>query len=243
MKLTETERALVTRTVTDHVAGRVPVVVNTGGASTVITIHNSRQAQENGADAVMIICPSSDAGAEPLVAFYCEVGEAVDLPIFIQDLTNPHVSAAMAQRIAEACPNVRYIKVESHPTPAMVGEVTDRASDLLTVFGGAGGRFIIEELRRGSQGTMPGCSNPEAFVDLWEKYRIGNEAGAIEVFYRKIEPINRVAEQGWGAFHGVHKEILRQRGAIQTSIVRGPVRPLDAKLLLDLQLVFDELYG
>ena len=243
MMLTEAERVLVTRTVTERVAGRVPVVVNTGGASTVITVHNSRQAQDNGADAVMIIPPSSDVGAEGLVAYYEAVAEAVDLPIFIQDVSNAHVSAGTARRIAEACSQVRYIKVESHPTPVMVDEVVRTASEVLTVFGGAGGHFIIEELRRGSQGTMPGCSNPEAFVELWQRYRAGDERGAIEVFYRNIVPINRVAEQGWGAFYNVHKEILRQRGIIRTSVVRGPVHPIDPRMLADLQIVFDGLYG
>jgi 4-hydroxy-tetrahydrodipicolinate synthase len=243
MKLTEDERSLVTRTVTSQVRGRVPVVVNTGGPSTQITIFNSQVAQENGADAVMIIPPSTSVGPETLAAFYKAVGDVIDVPIFIQDLTNPHVSADTALRIAELCPKVRYIKVESHPTPVMVGEVMEKAADVLTVFGGGGGRFIIEELRRGSQGTMPGCSNPESFVQLWTEFRNGDEAAAVQTFYREIVPINRLAEQGWGAFHGVHKEILRQRGVIKTAVVRGPVRPLEETLLSDLQIVFDQMYG
>lgn len=164
MKLTEDERGVVSRAVTSQVRGRVPVVINTGGASTQITVHNSVEAQKNGADAVMIIPPSVSVSPDTLAAFYKAVGDVVDIPIFIQDLSNPHVSAETALRIAEVCPKVRYIKVESHPTPVMVGEVMAKASDILTVFGGGGGRFIIEELRRGSQGTMPGCSNPESFV-------------------------------------------------------------------------------
>ncbi|MCG7852827.1 MAG: dihydrodipicolinate synthase family protein [Methanosarcinaceae archaeon] len=242
MSLTEGERDLVARTVTTQVKGRMPVVVNTGGASTCITVFNSVRAQENGADAVMIIPPALSVGPDTLADYYKAVGDVVDLPIFIQDLSNPHVSAETARRIAEVCPNVRYIKVESHPTPVMVGEVMAKAADILTVFGGGGGRFIIEELRRGSQGTMPGCSNPESFVKLWAQYAGGDERAAVETFYREIEPINRIAEQGWGAFHGVHKEILRQRGIIKTAVVRGPVHPLDKTLLSDLQIVYDQMY-
>jgi 4-hydroxy-tetrahydrodipicolinate synthase len=242
MKLTEEERSLVARTVTTHVRKRVPVVVNTGGPSTQITVHNSRVAQENGADAVMIIPPSTSVGADVLAGFYKAVDDAIDIPIFIQDLTNPHVSADTAMLIAEVCPKVRYIKVESHPTPVMVDEMMEKGSKTFTVFGGGGGRFIIEELRRGSQGTMPGCSNPESFVKLWSQFAKGDESAALQTFYSEIVPINRLAEQGWGAFHGVHKEILRQRGVIETAMVRGPVRPLGETLLQDLQLVFDQLY-
>ena len=241
-KLTESERSLVLRTVVEQVRGRVPVVMNTGGASTAMTVHYSRMAADDGADALMIIPAAVNVGNEALVAFYKAVSDAVDLPVFIQDISHLHVSADAALRIAEACPTVRYIKVESHPTPVMVAETARKASHVLTVFGGAGGGFLIEELRRGSQGTMPGCSCPEAFVQLWEQFHSGDEKGAIATFYRVIAPINRVAEQGWGAFHGVHKEILRQRGAIRTAVVRGPVAPLDEELLRDLQIVVDELY-
>jgi dihydrodipicolinate synthase/N-acetylneuraminate lyase len=41
----------------------------------------------------------------------------------------------------------------------------------------------------------------------------------------------------------VHKEILRQRGVIRTSNVRGPVTPLDEMTRRELQQVIDELYG
>jgi dihydrodipicolinate synthase/N-acetylneuraminate lyase len=97
-------------------------------------------------------------------------------------------------------------------------------------------------MRRGSVGTMPGCSHPEAFVSLWDAFQGGDEQGAWDVFYRRILPINRISAQGWGAFYHVHKEILRQRGAIRTAIVRGPIAPLDETTRRDLQGVIDRLY-
>jgi dihydrodipicolinate synthase/N-acetylneuraminate lyase len=244
MRLTEVERVLVTRTVVDQVRGRVPVVVNSGGQGTELALHYSHMAEENGADALMMIPPSTiPAGSEGTIAYYQAVNDAVGLPIFIQDVANPHVSPSMARRIAETCEHVRYIKVESSPTLPMVSEVVAQAGDLLTVFGGAGGNYFIEEMRRGSVGTMPGCSHPEAFVQVWELFQGGDEAGAREAFYQRILPINRISAHGWGAFYYVHKEILRQRGAIRTAIVRGPIAPLDEQTKAELQAVIDELYG
>src|SRR5258706_13084388 len=101
------------------------------------------------------------------------------------------------------------------------------AGDRLVVFGGAGGGYFIEELRRGSQGTMPFCTQPEAFVEVWNLYQSGNERAARAVFDRTIAPVNRIAGQGAGLFYYVHKEILRQRGVIQTARVRGPAPPID----------------
>jgi dihydrodipicolinate synthase/N-acetylneuraminate lyase len=244
MRLTEAERVLVTRTVVEQVRGRVPVVVNSGGQGTELALHYSRMAKENGANALLMIPPSMiPAGSEGTVDYYKAVSDALAIPIFIQDVSNPHVPPAMARHIAETCEHVRYIKVESSPTLPMVSEVVAQAGELLTVFGGAGGNYFIEEMRRGSVGTMPGCSHPEAFVEVWERFQGGDEAGAREAFYRRILPINRISAHGWGAFYYVHKEILRQRGAIRTAVVRGPIPPLDEETKGELQAVIDELYG
>jgi 4-hydroxy-tetrahydrodipicolinate synthase len=244
MRLTEAERALLTRTVVDRVAGRVPVVVNTGGGGTQVALHYSRLAAENGADALMMTGPTFMGADGPgLRSYFKTVSDAVELPIFIQDTSSSHVSAELAVQIAEESENVRYIKVESSPTLPMVAAVAEKAGDHLTVFGGAGGQFFIEEMRRGSQGTMPGCSCPEAFVEVWHAFQAGDEAAAVTAFYRAILPINRMEGLGWGAFFHVHKEILRRRGAIRTANVRDPAVPLDAMTRQELDALIEALYG
>jgi dihydrodipicolinate synthase/N-acetylneuraminate lyase len=242
-KLTEEERVLVTRTVVEQVRGRVPVVINSGGAGTELALHYSRLAEQNGADALMLMPPSFMRAQGPQVRDYFRaISDLTGIPIFIQDTSEVHVSADQAVQIAEECDQVQYIKVESYPTARMVAEVKRRVGERLTIFGGAGGNYIIEEMKRGSVGTMPGCSHPEAFVKLWDCFQSGDEEGAWDVFYHRILPINRISAQGWGAFYHVHKEILRQRGAIRTAVVRGPVAPLDEATLHDLQAVIDRLY-
>ena len=49
-KLNELERKLVTKIVIEHVAGRVPVIINTGAHGTSLAIQYSKLAQEQGAD-------------------------------------------------------------------------------------------------------------------------------------------------------------------------------------------------
>jgi 4-hydroxy-tetrahydrodipicolinate synthase len=136
---------------------------------------------------------------------------------------------------------VRYIKVESLPPPYQVGQAVAACGDLLGVFGGAGGSFFVEELRRGAIGTMPSCSQPEAFVAVWDAYQCGDERAAQEAMYRWILPVNRLATQAPAAFYHVHKEILRRRGIIRTANVRGPVAPLDAMTQRELAQVIEEL--
>ena len=242
MKLTEEERVLVTRTVVAQARGRIPVVINSGGTCTELALHYSRLAEGNGADALMLMQPPNASGAAQVREYYKAVSDAVGIPIFIQDTSSSHVSADLARGIAEESEHVTHIKVESSPTPVMVADVMAKAGGLLVPFGGAGGNYFIEEMRRGSQGTMPGCSNPEAFVQVWDLFQSGDGRGAREAFYQGILPINRLAAQGWGAFYHVHKEILRQRGVIRTANVRGPMVPLDEATRRELQDVIEEFY-
>jgi dihydrodipicolinate synthase/N-acetylneuraminate lyase len=242
-KLSEPEREQVTRVVVGQVRGRVPVVINTGANGTDLAVYYSKLAQEHGADALMVIPPSfMPAGPGEVREYYRAISDAVNLPIFIQDVPIAPVSAGLARQIAEESRWVRYIKVETPPVASKVADMVAGAGEQLVIFGGAGGGYFIEELRRGSQGTMPFCTQPEAFVEVWDLYQRGDERAARAVFDRTIAPINRIAAQGAGLFYQVHKELLRQRGVIRSAKVRAPTPPIDALTLRELQEVIEELY-
>lgn len=243
-RLSEAELLHVTRIVVDQARGRVPVVINTGAQGTEIAVLYSRTAEDAGADALMVMPPTLvPAGAAETEAYYQAISDTVQIPIFIQDAGPVPVPAGLARRIAERCEHIRYIKVESLPPPLKVAEAVEAAGDLLTVFGGAGGNTLIEELRRGSRGTMPSCSQPEAFVEVWNRCRAGDERGARAHFDRTIAPVNRIANLGWAAFYHANKEILRRRGVLRSAHVRGPIAALDEVTARELQALIDELYG
>ena len=242
-KLSESERDHVTRIVVDQVKGRVPVVINTGAAGTDMAVFYSRTAEQNGADALMIMPPAfMPTGPDEVRDYFRTISRAVGIPIFIQDTSSAPVSAGLARQIAEECDRVRYIKVESLPVTAKVADMTQKAGDVLTVFGGAGGNYFIEEMRRGSQGTMPFCTQPEAFVEVWNLFQGGEEQAAREVFDRKIVPINRIGGQGAGLFYYVHKDLLRRRGVIRTAKVRSPAPAVDELTQRELAQVIEALY-
>jgi len=110
------------------------------------------------------------------------------------------------------------------------------------VFGGAGGSYLLEELRRGSVGTMPFASQPEAFVRIWDLHQAGDVAGARAVFERYILPVHRLGGAAPQAYYHVHKELLRRRGVIRTAYVRGPIAPLDDLTRKELDELLAELY-
>ncbi len=238
LKLTESERDQLTRVVVDQVKGRVPVVVNTGGPATDVAVYYSQRAQDLGADALMCQPPTlSPPSPSEARAYFKAISDAVTIPIFIQDTATAHVSANLARQIAEESEHVRYTKVESMPPAQMVADNVRVAGHVLTVFGGAGAGFLIEEMRRGSQGTMPWPTMPRELVEIWNRVRAGDEAGAYAVFYRSLVPISRVATGGMNSALRVQKEILRRKGVIKTSIVRGPADPFDQDTARDLDAV------
>ena len=220
-KLTEAERVRIAEVVIDQAQGRVPVVVNTGAASTYATVLYSRQAEDLGATAVMCMPPAGNVEPSETRAYFEALSDALRIPIFLQE-AGVAVGGALMRQIAEECERLRYAKVENSPPPQKVYEAIQHGAGLVTVFGGASGSFLIEELRRGSQGTMPWASLPHAFVRVWDHWQAGDESAAHQVWERELNPLLRVGGL-------VHKEILFRQGIIKNPRFRAPapIPPLD----------------
>ena len=225
--LTEAERDLALRTVVAQARGRAKVVMNTGAAGTDLAIHHSRRAEELGADALMVLPPPPGAATtSETIAYYGGIAGAVNVPIFIQDIATSPVPPSLALQIANTHEHVWYVKVEAPPTPPRVAEAVQRAEGRLTVFGGAGGAFLIEELRRGSRGTMPGSTIPEVFVRTWRLFEAG-QVDEAEAAFAPYASLIRLLGQGTGISFYLCKEVLRLRGVFKSTRVRRPAAEPD----------------
>jgi dihydrodipicolinate synthase/N-acetylneuraminate lyase len=241
-KFNEAERDLVTRTVVDHVKGRIPIVINTGAAGTDLAVQYSRAAETAGADALMVIPPHfQPAGPSEIVDYYRTIDRAVKVPLILQDIPQAPVPPGMALRLREDCENVSMIKVETLPITTKVAEMAVAVGQRLTIFGGAGGTYFIEEMRRGAQGTMPFCSQPAAFVKTWDHFQSGDEKGARAVFDSSVMAVNRLAAQGGDLFYHVHKQLLVRLGVIRTAVVRSPTVTLDPVSQREIDELLDQL--
>ena len=234
-KFTESERDAVLKSVVETAKGRVKVVMNTGAEGTDATIHYSKRAEELGADALMIR-PTSyiPTVASEHIEFFVRIAESVSIPIFLQDQSTAAVPPAMAVACAKRHENLCYIKVETPPTIPRMAEAQSLVADgtNLILFGGMGGAFFIEELRRGSVGTMPGSTLPDKFVEMWDLWEAGDETAAVDAFDRYATVIRTLA-QGQGLANWIYKHIMWRRGVFSKSGIyaRGPsLRPDDAHL-------------
>jgi len=227
-KFNEAERAQLITVTAAAIAKRTPLVVNVSAPGSDLAAHYAKLAQAQGADVLMVYPPTFlPAGVEEVVDYYRRIAGAVDIPIVLQDVVQAPISAAVAMRIADACENVKYIKVESTPVTAKVAAMTAAAGDRLTVFGGAGGGYFIEEMRRGARGTMPFSTQPSEFLAVWDLFQSGERARARQVFDSRIMAVNRLALQEADAFYHLHKRLFVRMGIFKSSYVRSPTMVLD----------------
>jgi dihydrodipicolinate synthase/N-acetylneuraminate lyase len=227
-KFSEAERAEIVRIVVSQTNKRVPVIINTGAAGTHLAVQHAIAAEKGGADALMIMPPTFfPVGADEIFDYYSAIDAAVSIPMILQDIPQAPISPGLALRLADNCKNIKYIKVETLPMTQKVADMAKAVTGRLTIFGGAGGVYFIEELRRGARGTMPFCSQPAEYVAVWNLFNSGDEKGARKVFNDAFIGMNRLGGQGGDLFYHAHKQLLVRRGVIRTAHVRSPTMKID----------------
>ena len=109
-----TERKEYAQKVVEHVKGRVPVIIGTGGVNTRETIDLTRHAKGIGADAAAVVTPFYQTlGDEQLLAHFGAVANAVDLPILVYNIpvfTGTAVSTPVLAQLAEENDNIVGVK-------------------------------------------------------------------------------------------------------------------------------------
>jgi dihydrodipicolinate synthase/N-acetylneuraminate lyase len=226
-KLADDERGLVVAAVVDQARGRVPIVMNTGALATDLAVRYSQRAEAAGVSAVMCTSPGPGLPAGEVRHYFQAISDAIQIPVMVQDTATNHVPAALLRAISETAERVRYAKIESSPPARRVYDAVQACGDRVAIFGGAGGGALLEELRRGSIGTMPWPSTPAAFVQVWNHWQAGDRAAALQTFEQQLIPLQRLSVQGLGGGHLLHKELLRRQGIIATAHVRRPTEDMD----------------
>ncbi len=139
LTVSEQEREEVVSTSVEHVAGRIPVLVGTMNAATPIAVRQSVQAEQLGADGLMILPPYYYTPTDDEVLRYYEaICEAVSLPIMVYNnpvTSNVDLSARLVGELARRFDNIRYIK-ESSQDVGRVRDVIDESEGLVRVFAG-----------------------------------------------------------------------------------------------------------
>jgi 4-hydroxy-tetrahydrodipicolinate synthase len=235
-KLIDSERRQVVDLVMQVTESRIPIIAGTSRESTEATIAACREAASAGVAGFMIAPPAFVQPGPALTRHFQRIADATDLPIVLQDFP-PVNGVSMSPRamaeLAQAVPAIRTIKLEDVPTPQRIAQTLDllRGSDV-TIVGGIGGMYLLDELRRGSSGTMTGFAYPEVLVEIWCAWAAGDRMAAMETYYRYLPLLVFEGQPKLGV--AIRKEILRRRGLIASAAVRQPGPLLDEGTASDL---------
>jgi 4-hydroxy-tetrahydrodipicolinate synthase len=228
-KLTVEERREVMDTVMATVNGRVPVVVGTSHQDIETYINLSKAAVETGAAGVMIAPPRmTNPTDDEVISIYSRVAEAMGAAIVVQDFPPVNgitMTPPMLAKLAETVPTARYLKLEDPPLMEKISAIR-ACTDQFEIFGGLGGMFLLEELKRGASGTMTGFAFTEILVAVYEAFKAG-DTGKAELIFDHFLPLIRYENQPVINLT-IRKELLYRRGAMAYPTLRQPFAPIDA---------------
>jgi 4-hydroxy-tetrahydrodipicolinate synthase len=237
------ERRQLLQFITREVNGRVPLVVSSGHTGTAVAVELSRESQDLGADALMVLPPYYlKTDGDGLMHYYGEVARAVTIPVMVQDapmLTNVALPPALLARMATLIPGVRLVKVEAPPTAPKISALAAEAGGKLTLFGGLNGNFYLEELARGSRGIMPGSDMTGLFVRVWDCWHAGQREDAWDLFIEMLPLIRFELQPGLGV--SAMKHNLQCAGIIASAAVRHPTAQLDREAVGELAFLRQRL--
>lgn len=227
--LSDAERFQLAEVLVDQNGGRLPVVIGVASVSQEVAVKFAQHAHTIGADAVIAMPPYVRRSQFPegvIFEYYKKISDAAEMPVFIQNYVPPigtDMSPAFLLRLCHEIEYVTYIKEETVPSTIRLSAILHgNDGSCHGVFGGAGGRYLIEEYRRGVSGNMPGCHVTDVVVAFWNALESGDEERAMYI-YKEMAPLFFFERQ----LSGCYKEVLYRRGVIDCPLKRNGPMPLD----------------
>ncbi|MCH7969599.1 MAG: dihydrodipicolinate synthase family protein [Chloroflexi bacterium] len=248
--LTDDERKQVLKVAVEVVDGAVPVVGGVSGTSTAQSVALTEVAADLGVDSIMAM-PPNGATSSIMWDHYVAIAEAGQLPVWIQNNkppAGPVVPTEMMVRMLNEVEYVDYVKEESNLPGQVMTELFAQAGGAIKgIMGGMGGRYLVDEYRRGSCGTMPAGHITDAHVKLWDALEAGgmDDDGlqvvtdeARNIWEHMIPSLN--FEFMFGA--NAYKAAYWRRGIIKTPLTRNPAnKALDKFDYEELDRILDRM--
>jgi 4-hydroxy-tetrahydrodipicolinate synthase len=221
-KLGRDERRQLVEWTVEDVSGRLPVAVTVADGNVPDMIESSRFAQERGAAWLILQPPRPPASGAHLIEFFGQIAESVDCPVCVQnapEFLGIGLSTADLIAMNSVHPNVSLVKAES--TALATASVIEALGGRMKVFSGRAGFELLDNLRAGVDGMIPGTETIDLQVGVERAMRAGNESLAEEL-YRKLLPAIAFMMQGLSTFVLYGKLVAAERLGIAPSHDRVP---------------------
>jgi 4-hydroxy-tetrahydrodipicolinate synthase len=187
--MSSSERREVVQTVVEHVAGRVPVIAQTGALTTAEAVELTRHAQEVGADVAMVIAPYYDPlSLDAVKAYYRSVADSVELPIMLYNIpsvTGVDLQTDTVAELMQQCPNIGYVKNTSPNMAHAVQLVRDAGVGTFVGWDTLALSSFVE-----GAGIMAVTANviPAQLVAVYDAVQAG-ELGRAQLLWNDIYPL------------------------------------------------------
>lgn len=194
------ERAVIAMYITNHIAGRVPLVIGCGGNSTSEVLDQLREFDLRGADAILSVTPYyNKPSQEGLYQHFRVVSEHAPLPVILYNIpgrTGVNMTAETTLRIRHDFPNVVGIK-EASGRMDQIQELIDRRPEGFLVLSGDDG-IAVELMRRGGDGVISVAVNafPRRFMAAMNLAKAGRYDEADRAFGRLSEAVEALFAEG-----------------------------------------------
>jgi 4-hydroxy-tetrahydrodipicolinate synthase len=229
----------------EYLSGRIPLVVSVGAESAAIAVGLAKDAQKDGATAVMATPPSAFvASADEVKNYYQRIIEAVDITVIVQDASNylgaPIELDTYVELIDKYGDERVQFKPEAKPVKERLEQLNKISNNRARVFEGQGGIDLLDTHPLGVKGTMPGAEVPWAIVGLWNALENKDlkSAQAIHTPLAKLISYQTTLD----AYVAVEKYLLVKQGVFINTNQRGPVGfKLDQDTKNRIDLAYSEL--
>ena len=225
LTISDDERGEFIERTVKHIAGRIPVLVGTMNAYTPNAVRYSRQAQDLGADGLMIIPPYYYMPTEDeIFNYYKAICEAVDLPIMLYNnpfTANVDMSANLVGRLTKTFGQIRYIK-EASQRIERVHDIIVESDGLMNVWAG---QRVLESYKMGAKGYVNPYGNyiPRATVKFveWAEQGRWDDVWAVQSIIKKFDAIITAGHPLYG--HQCYSKALAAAAGYPVGDVRPPI--------------------
>ncbi|WDS37792.1 dihydrodipicolinate synthase family protein [Pseudoxanthomonas sp.] len=240
--LTPEERLHLTACIGRWNEGRVPVIVGASAGSLDQAVAYARAGADIGAAAAMVLTPHAHAGdPTAMAAFFNDLHARSGVAIMLQNAPAPMgigLGVDEVVSLAARVPGIAYVKEETMPSGHRITALGQRtAGSVRAVFGGAGARYVLDELARGAVGTMPACEITEVHVAMLAAWAAGDRESARTLFERTLPLLSMQAIFRWR----LTKAVLKRRGLIASDHVRAPGPALDREDQRELDILLNRI--
>ncbi len=190
------ERAVIAMYISNHIAGRVPLVMGVGGNSTSEVLDQLREFDLRKADAILSVTPYyNKPSQEGLYQHFKVVAENSPVPIILYNIagrTGVNMSVETTLRIARDFDNVIGVKEASGNLEQIYRTIDERPEGFMVISGDDG--MTLDIAKRGGQGVISVAGNvfPEKmskFMTLLKEERFDEAEKAYEPLSEAVDAL------------------------------------------------------